>query len=225
MEIKGKFNYSGIYCLKNTVNDKCYIGSAQKLNYRLWNHKHKLIKGNHANKILQNFVNKYGINTLYFEILEKVEDISSLLEREQYYLDKLAPEFNILKKAGSNIGTTMSEEQKLKISKSRKGILHTEETKKRISESLKGKKKSKEHSAKVGLKHKGKTISQSQRNKISNANKGNITTPKVNWDIVREIRELHQKGIKDKELALKFNLSKVQINNIRNYKSWKENGM
>lgn len=225
MEIKGKFNYSGIYCLKNTVNDKCYIGSAQKLNYRLWNHKHKLIKGNHANKILQNFVNKYGINTLYFEILEKVEDINRLLEREQYYLDKLTPEFNILKTAGSNIGTTMSKEQKLKISKSRKGILHTEETKKRISESLKGKKKSKEHSAKVGLKHKGKVISQSQRNKISNANKGNITTPKVNWDIVREIRELHQKGIKDKELALKFNLSKAQINNIRNHKSWKENGM
>lgn len=225
MEIKGKFNYSGIYCLKNTINDKYYIGSAKKLNYRLWNHKHKLIKGTHANNILQNFVNKYGIDTLYFEILEKVENIDNLLEREQYYLDNLNPEFNILKIAGSSVGTIMTEEQKLKISKSRKSILHTEETKRRISESMKGKKKSKEHAIKVGLHHKGKIISQSQRDKISKANKGNITTPKINWDTVREIRELHKQGIKDKELALKFNLSKVQINNIRNYKSWKENGM
>lgn len=225
MEIKGKFNYSGIYCLKNIINNKCYIGSAKKLNYRLWNHKHRLTKGNHANNILQNFVNKYGIDKIYFEILEKVENIDNLLEREQYYLDKLTPEFNILKIAGSNIGTTMSEEQKLKISKSKKGILHTEETKKRISKAMKGKKKTKEHAIKVGLKHKGKTISQSQRDKISKANKGNITTPKVNWSIVREIRKLHKEGIKDKELALKFNLSKAQINNIRNHKSWKENGM
>ena len=224
MEIKGKYNYSGIYCLKNKINKKCYVGSAQKLNYRLWNHKHKLIRGNHANKILQNFVNKYGIENIYFEIIEPVE-IDKLIEREQFYIDSLKPEFNILPKAGSSAGTVMSEEQKIKISENRKGILHTEETKKRISKSMKGKKKTKEHAAKVGLIHKGKTISQEQKDKISKANKGNITTPKINWDIVKEIRTLHKKGVKDKELALKFNLSKAQINNIRNNKSWKENDM
>jgi group I intron endonuclease len=224
MEIKGKYNYSGIYCLKNTINDKCYVGSAQKLNYRLWNHKHKLIKGNHANNILQNFVNKYGIDKLYFEILEPV-NIESLIEREQYWIDNLKPQFNILPKAGSSTGTVMSEEQKIKISKNRKGILHTENTKQRISESMKGVPKTKEHAAKVGLKHKGKIVSQEQKDKISKANKGNITTPKITWEIVDEIRKLHLQGIKDKELALQFNLSKVQINNIRNNKSWIKNGM
>ncbi len=224
MEIKGKYNYSGIYCLKNTIDNRCYVGSAQKLNYRLWNHKHRLIKGTHANNILQNFVNKYGIDTIYFEILESVE-LGKLIEREQYYIDTLKPEFNILPKAGSSAGTIMSEEQKLKISKNRKGILHTEDTKKRISESMKGVPKSKEHSAKVGLKHKNKIVSKEQRDKISKANKGRISTSKITWEIVDKIRKLHSQGIKDKELALQFNLSKVQINNIRNNKSWIKNGM
>ena len=224
MKIEGKYNYSGIYCLKNTIDNRCYVGSAQKLNYRLWNHKHRLTKGTHANKILQNFVNKYGIDAIYFEILESV-DINNLIEREQYYIDTLKPEFNILPKAGSSAGIIMSEEQKLKISKNRKGILHTEDTKKRISESMKGVPKSKEHSIKVGLKHKGKIVSQEQRDKISKANKGRISTPKITWEIVDKIRELHSQGIKDKELAIQFNLSKVQINIIRNNKSWIKNGM
>ena len=224
MEIKGKYNYSGIYCLKNTIDNRCYVGSAQKLNYRLWNHKHRLIKGTHANNILQNFVNKYGIDTIYFEILESV-NISNLIKREQYYIDVLKPEFNILPKAGSNAGIVMSEEQKIKISKNRKGILHTEDTKKRISESMKGVPKSKEHSTKVGLKHKGKVVSKEQKDKISKANKGRISTPKITWDIVDRIRESHSQGIKDKELAIQFNLSKVQINNIRNNKCWIKDGM
>lgn len=224
MKIEGKYNYSGIYCLRNTIDNRCYVGSAQKLNYRLWNHKHRLIKGTHANNILQNFVNKYGIDSIYFEILEPV-DINNLIEREQYYINTLKPEFNILPKAGSSAGVIMSEEQKIKISKNRTGILHTEDTKKRISETMKGVPKSKEHSAKVGLKHKGKTVSQEQKDKISKANKGKISTSKITWEIVDKIRELHSQGIKDKELAIQFNLSKVQINNIRNNKCWIKNGM
>lgn len=225
MEIKGKYNYSAIYCLKNTINDKCYIGSAQKLNYRLWNHKHKLIKGSHANNILQNFVNKYGIDKIYFEVLEVIENVDDLITKEQYYIDKLKPSFNILKIAGSNLGVVMTQEQKDKISKRKKGVLHTEDTKRRISETMKGVPKSKQHAAKVGLKHKGKKITKEHKEKISKANKGNITTPKVNWDIVKEIRKLHSEGYKDKELSLRFNLSISQINNIRNNKSWKKNGM
>lgn len=219
MEIKGKYNYSGIYCLKNTINDKCYIGSAQKLNYRLWNHKHKLIKGTHANNILQNFVNKYGINSIYFEILEPV-GIDKLIEREQHYIDTLKPEFNILPKAGSNAGTIMSEEQKIKISKGRKGILHTKDTKRRISETMTGVSKTKEHSTKVGLKHKGKIVSQEQRDKISQANKGKIATSKLTWEIVDKIRELNKQGYKDKQISEMFNITKAQACNIRNFKSW-----
>lgn len=219
MEIKGKYNYSGIYCLKNTIDSKCYVGSAKKLNYRLWNHKHKLIKDTHANKYLQNFVNKHGIDSIYFEVLEKVEN--NIIEREQYWINTLNPSFNILPIAGSSEGIVLSEEHKSKISKSRKGILHTEDTKIRISESMKGVSKSKEHSAKVGLKHKGKIISEEQKTKISQANKGKIATSKLTWEIVDKIRELNKQGYKDKQISEMFNITKAQACNIRNFKSWK----
>lgn len=219
MKIEGKYNYSAIYCLKNTIDSKCYVGSAKKLNYRLWNHKHKLIKGTHANKHLQNFVNKYGIDTIYFEILEKSD--SNIIEREQYWIDTLKPSFNILPIAGSSAGINLTEEHKSKISHGRKGILHTKDTKIRISESMKGVPKSKEHSTKVGLKHKGKTISKEQKDKISKANKGKIATSKLNWEIVIQIRELNKQGYKDKQIAEMFNITKAQACNIRNFKSWK----
>ena len=65
---------------------------------------------------------KYGYYNFKLEILEYCEP-SKCLEREQYYLDLLKPEYNILKTAGSPLGSK-----------------HSEDTKKRISESLLGNK-------------------------------------------------------------------------------------
>ena len=45
-----------------------------------------------------------------------------MLEREQYYLDSLQPQYNILKLAGSSSGYTHSEESKDKRSKALKGV-------------------------------------------------------------------------------------------------------
>ena len=42
---------------------------------------------------------KYGYSKFKLEILEYCK-ISNLIEREQYYLDNLKPEYNILLKAG-----------------------------------------------------------------------------------------------------------------------------
>jgi group I intron endonuclease len=225
MEIVKGLNTTGIYCIRNTIDDRCYIGSALKLCYRLWNHKHLLIKKKHHCKYLQNFVNKYGIDVLYIEILEKDIPKETLISREQYYIDSLLPEFNTLKVAGSSLGTVMTQEQKDKISKNRKGIGHTEDTKKRISETMKGVPKPKEHAAKVGLAHRGKKISEEQKKLISENNKGRRTTAKLTWDIVNEIRELNKQGIKDKEIASRYNISNVQACYIRNFKCWIPDGM
>lgn len=80
-------------------------------------------------------------------------DKSDLLVREQYYLDKFNPQYNILKIAGSSLGFKQSEVTKEKISKAFKGIYypsgegdksalfgrtHTEETKKKMSLSRTG---------------------------------------------------------------------------------------
>lgn len=51
---------------------------------------------------------KYGNLSFKLEILENC-DPNILIEREQYYLDLLNPEYNILKKAGSLLGFRHSE--------------------------------------------------------------------------------------------------------------------
>ena len=46
---------------------------------------------------------KYGYSNFQLEILEYC-DPSIIIEREQYYIDLLIPEYNILKVAGSSFG-------------------------------------------------------------------------------------------------------------------------
>jgi excinuclease UvrABC nuclease subunit len=44
---------SGIYCIKNIINDKMYIGSAVNLKTRRYEHFHFLTKNKHHNRHLQ----------------------------------------------------------------------------------------------------------------------------------------------------------------------------
>jgi group I intron endonuclease len=46
---------------------------------------------------------KYGYSNFQLEILEYCEP-SDVIQREQYYIDLLGPEYNILKTAGSSFG-------------------------------------------------------------------------------------------------------------------------
>ena len=85
---------------------------------------------------------KYKILNFKLDILEYC-NTSILINREQYYLDSLNPEYNILKYAGSSLGFVHSEETKLKLSIKNKGInnfmygkTHSEETKFKIRTSL-----------------------------------------------------------------------------------------
>lgn len=56
----------------------------------------------------------YGFDGFTLEILEYCQP-SDLIKREQYYIDLLKPEYNILKTAGSSSGVKRSEETKAKI--------------------------------------------------------------------------------------------------------------
>lgn len=97
--------------ITNSINDKIYVGSTQNFTDRFIQHKSDLKKFRH-NQRFQNFVNKYGIKCLKFNLLEEVEDLSQLLIREQYYLDTLEcwkskKGFNINKFADSIRGVKM----------------------------------------------------------------------------------------------------------------------
>jgi len=111
----------GIYKIRNTISDECYVGSAEYFKKRWWNHVHYLDRNEHHSPHLQRAWNKYGKNTFIFEVVEVVDNIKFLIEREQFWIGQLNPQYNVLKKAGSS-----------------KGFKHTEETKKKLSELNKG---------------------------------------------------------------------------------------
>jgi len=106
---------------------------------------------------------KYGYINFSISILEYC-DKSNLLEREQYYLDSLQPQYNILKFAGSSLGYTHSQESKDKTSKALKGVYtgsksalfgktHSEDTIRKMSLNRAG-----EANAFYGKSHSEKTI-------------------------------------------------------------------
>jgi group I intron endonuclease len=111
---------SGIYQIKNKVNGKSYIGSSVRLNKRWKRHLTDLKCNVHHSLALQRAFHKYGSDNFEFSILENCDE-NLLLEREQFYLDSLKPEYNICSVAGNCLGIKQSEEtiEKRKISNSK----------------------------------------------------------------------------------------------------------
>jgi group I intron endonuclease len=98
---------SGIYKIFNIDNGKCYIGSSVDVGYRFKKHIICLNKNIHHSKYLQSSWNKYGSKSFRFEIIEEILDKTKLINREQYWIDTLKPEFNSLPCArGFSIGYT-----------------------------------------------------------------------------------------------------------------------
>lgn len=94
---------TGIYRIKNKINGKCYIGSSVNFDDRKNLHFSLLRRGIHHSIILQRAYDKYGLEFLSFEVLEHCEK-EILIEREQWYIDNLDPEYNACKIAGSTLG-------------------------------------------------------------------------------------------------------------------------
>lgn len=111
------FHKFGIYCIENKINGKQYIGSTTTtFSTRLKNHLHYLKRGNHHSIILQRAFEKYGIDCFSIKLVEfaDIKDSKTIKTREQYYLDTLKPEYNILPNAESFSGYKHSEELKKK---------------------------------------------------------------------------------------------------------------
>lgn len=168
---KEESNLCGIYKISNILNDKIYIGSAIIFRKRKDKHLLELRRNIHHSIILQRFYNKYGENFLKFSIIE-ICNRDNLIEKEQFWIDKLNPKFNICKIAGygNRLNIPMSEKSKIKLSISKKGKRMSvksiekmrqtkigsklsEETKIKISIAMKGKKHSNESKLKMSINH------------------------------------------------------------------------
>lgn len=150
---------SGVYKITCTANGKIYIGSANNLRRRWYEHRHDLKRRKHRNAHLQRAWDQYGESSFKFEIVELVMPWS-LIDRENHWLEMLRPfdhtiGFNIGKRAESGMS----------------GRHHSPETRAKISAINAGRKLPPEQVENSALAHKGGKRSPETREKISAAAK------------------------------------------------------
>lgn len=106
---------SGIYQIRNIINNHRYVGSAKGFKNRWSQHTCDLKHGNHNQKF-QAAWDEFGSAYFVFEIIEFCEPKKEiLLEREQHYIDSLKPEYNVNPRASSRLGSLVSESTKIKL--------------------------------------------------------------------------------------------------------------
>lgn len=94
MKITKELHKSGIYCIINIKNNKKYIGSSKNIYQRLSSHRSYLRSNSHGNRKLQNSWNKHGELLFDYYVYEFCDE-ELLINREQFYIDTIKPEYNI----------------------------------------------------------------------------------------------------------------------------------
>ena len=236
----------GIYQIRNTINNKIYIGSSIDI-FRRWKEHKSDLRGNyHRNIYLQRSWNKYGKDAFAFKILEIVNE-DDLISVEQQYLDERNPDYNIAKFAGTSPV---------------KGRGHTEATKKKLADNWTTKDRQRRSNEMLGKNNHrwGTTWSEETRQKkmdwwtderrdfqsknrrgenhpswgthITEEHKRNLSVARsgeggsnsiLTWEDVREIRRLYATGDYTQQcLADRWNVHIMTINDILKYRTWKE---
>lgn len=101
-----------IYEIVNTRNGHRYIGSSNRHTHRWKDHLNRLRKGL-SESHFQRAYNKYGEKIFVFHILEKVRNPNKRYIREQYWIDKLNPEYNS-KRIASGVEMTLEVRDKIR---------------------------------------------------------------------------------------------------------------
>jgi len=119
------------------VTNKVYIGSSIKLGARFLDYMQPAYLGSRPNSPLIKAIIKYGYINFCLTVLETCNPYE-VLEREQYWLDLISPEYNLSPSAGSTLGVTLSKETRDKIRVAHLGKTLTLETRRLMSETRKG---------------------------------------------------------------------------------------
>lgn len=179
-----------IYKIRNLLNGKFYVGSAQDTRTRFRQHRRLLRKGIHHCKHLQNAWNKYGEELFKFEVIEYVGSIEGLEAAEDVWLREhvgkghcynsgrsaKAPWRGCAPEEHPNFGRNLTDDQKETLreaakrqwetSDPRTGRTHSEETRAKISANVRA-------AAVEGRGGACHIPSEETRKKMSEAHKGN----------------------------------------------------
>jgi group I intron endonuclease len=230
-----KRKLNGIYIIRNTVDQRVYIGECTNFYKRYSRHKSQLLNNKHFNIKLQNFVNKYGIDTLEFDILEIVD--TNRIEREMYYIklyNSINNGFNIV--LDSRAMAHITNGSRKKIGHSLKGIKRDPEFSKAVSEGLRAfydnhpkqtrakwteerKQARKEYMAthKENYAHR----KPSTGNKINHKRGSDNASALINEEIAAKIKRAIRDKIKRSTIIEKFNITVNVYKDIQRGKTWK----
>ena len=86
---------SGVYAIKNDLNNKMYVGSSSNIRNRYEYHFNSIKKGKFVNKRLQEELDKIGLDKFSFLILEKCEDVPYTLRYLECKYIELYGDYNI----------------------------------------------------------------------------------------------------------------------------------
>lgn len=111
---------TGVYTITNLITGKIYVGCARdEIRKRWYRHKYYFRKGNHPNKLLRRDVEKYGIDSMLFEVLEECPK-HLCIDIEQFWmnmLDSFNPKFgyNMLANSRDSRGLKQDHEARIKM--------------------------------------------------------------------------------------------------------------
>lgn len=112
---------SGIYIIKNLINDKVYVGKSKNINQRKNTHFNALRLNKHSNQHLQNSYNKYGKDNFEFSVLEYCDE-SLLSIKEMYYIELYKNNYNIIQSIDNRQNFSQEMRHKMRQSKITKGL-------------------------------------------------------------------------------------------------------
>lgn len=234
-------NHFGIYCIKNKINNKVYIGKTMTKFQKRWFHHRSLLRaGTHNNKHLQKSWDKYGEENFEFIMLESFdiklrnEENDKVLNDILFKMEKLYIKIYNSYENGYNettggegcCGIVISDEHKRNIAKKNRinmlGRKHTEETKKKMSESHKGYIKTEEHRRHLSESLKGKVVSEQTKKKLSEINKNNKFSAKYDRDMILNMKKDKMNGLTSVEISKKYDISVGYTYSILNNIRWND---
>lgn len=210
---------SGIYKITNTVNGKCYVGSAVNLQKRLHNHKSDLMNSRHHSRHLQSAWIKHGPDAFTFSVL-LLCDVHSLVFFEQRAFDVMRPSYNISPIAGSALGVKWTDESRASKSvfmmgrQHRLGLTHTPESKEKMRLAKIGRTLSAEHKAKIGAKSKGNQHA---------AGKGHTDEWRKKMSVLlkgRKLSEEHRRKISTGRTGIVFSDTQLSNMSLAGKRNW-----
>lgn len=128
---------TGVYQIRNLVNGKVYVGSAGVSIKKRWkDHVRDANNKKHHSISFQRAWDKYGQDNFAFEVLARCPK-EYCIKLEQWFLDRLKPEYNISPTAGTRKGIKLPEEElKIRLA-NRKKPNYDEEYRRKVSEAAK----------------------------------------------------------------------------------------